>query len=289
MDAADHLIALLTLLPAAAVDGAQSFLGHSLLDRPRVFGGQFLAQGLIAAAATVSTPGRLPHSLRASFLRPGDPQENILYRVEVLRDGRSFSSRQVTAYQRNVRCYEATMSFCDGEGGLDYQLAAGDAMPTPPECHVEYADWVLDTTSDAAFRTQLRGRIRPIEMRYVNPPPNPADGPITETQRMWLRVAGALPDDPLLHLAAIAYASDETLVDNALLPHGMRWFDSRVQGASLDHAMWFCRPARADHWMLYDQTVVSTFGGRGLVQGDLRTEAGELVAITTQEGLIRVT
>jgi len=105
---------------------------------------------------------------------------------------------------------------------------------------------------------------------------------------MWLRVPGRLPDDPLVHAAALAYASDETLIDNSMLPHGLRWSDPRLQGASLDHAMWFCRPAAADRWLLFEQTVVSTAAGRGLVQGTLYTPEGELVATAMQEGLIRL-
>ena len=122
----------------------------------------------------------------------------------------------------------------------------------------------------------------------MDPPVNPPDGPVTEPQRMWLRVPGPLPDDPLVHVAALAYASDETLIDNSMLPHGRRWSDADVQGASLDHAMWFLRPGRADRWLLFEQTVVSTAAGRALARGDLYSADGTLLATATQEGLIRL-
>ena len=276
----------------------------------RIFGGQFLGQSVVAAGRTVGD-GLVVHSLHGYFVRAGDPSLPLRYRVTTLHDGRSFVSRRVEADQDGKCRFVGLVSFARPEDGLDYQPAAelppvGDASGLR-----RYGDWMAETTArpddGPEDGDETAARARPVEVRYVDPPPNgppnalpsarldapggegsePGD-PITRPQRMWLRVPGRLPDDPLVHAAALAYASDETLIDNSMLPHGLRWSDPRLQGASLDHAMWFCRPAAADRWLLFEQTVVSTAGGRGLVHGTLYTPEGELVATAMQEGLIRL-
>jgi acyl-CoA thioesterase-2 len=271
------------LEPGTAAFRAVSVPGWSA----RVFGGQFLAQAVIAAGRTVDE-GKEVHSLHGYFVRAGDPSEPLDYLVSTVRDGRSFATRRVEASQGGSVRFVALVSFAAPEPGLDYQAPVDLSEVPGPDGLRTYGEWMADTTERPEDHYETQSRPRPVEVRYVDPPTNPPDRPVTAPQRMWLRLPGPLPDDPLLHAAALAYASDETLVDNTMLPHGRRWSDPDLQGASLDHAMWFCRPARADQWLLFEQTVVSTAGARGLVRGDLYTPAGELIATATQEGLIRV-
>ncbi|MDH4148458.1 MAG: thioesterase family protein [Acidimicrobiia bacterium] len=284
--AADDFLDLLDVTPA----GANRFTGRDGSGMgQRIFGGQFLGQALVAAARTLPDAEMRAHSLHGYFVRAGDVSEPIGYEVGLVRDGRSFATRQVTASQSDSVRFVGLASFCRPEDGLDWSAprdlggvaAPGPDLPT-------YGEWMAGTTDRPGELYETMARPRPVEVRYANPPVNPPAGPVTEPQLMWMRVPFELPDDPLVHAAAIAYASDETLVDNAMLVHGMRWSDPRVIGASLDHALWFCRPARADRWLLFEQTVVSTSASRGLVRGDLRLADGTLVATATQEGLIRL-
>jgi acyl-CoA thioesterase-2 len=287
------LLAALDLRP----DGDGTFEASSVPGwSARIFGGQFLGQSVVAAGRTVGQ-GLAVHSLHGYFLRQGDPAASLRYHVTSLHDGRSFASRRVEAEQDGACRFVGLVSFARTEVGLDYQpVPALPPVADAPSLR-SYGEWMAETTQRPEDGYETAARPRPVEVRYVDPPPNiPADAlgaaepgePVTRPQRMWLRVPGHLPDDPLLHAAALAYASDETLVDNSMLPHGLRWSDARLQGASLDHAMWFCRPAAADRWLLFEQTVVSTAGGRGLVQGHLYTPEGGLVATAVQEGLIRL-
>jgi len=292
-DPASPLVAALNLRPC----GDGEFEGSSVPGwSARIFGGQFLGQTVVAAGRTVGEDLAV-HSLHGYFVRAGDPSLPLRYRVTTLHNGRSFASRRVEADQDGTTRFVGLVSFARPEEGLDYQVAA----ELPPVADApglrRYGEWMAETTAQPEDAYETAARPRPVEVRYVDPPPNPPDPPagggapgepITRPQRMWLRVPGRLPDDPLVHAAALAYASDETLIDNSMLPHGLRWSDPRLQGASLDHAMWFCRPAAADRWLLFDQTVVSTAAGRGLVQGTLYTPEGELVATAMQEGLIRL-
>jgi acyl-CoA thioesterase-2 len=253
----------------------------------RIFGGQFLAQAVIAAGRTVGD-GKEVHSLHGYFVRAGDPALPLDYEVSAVRDGRSFATRRVEAGQDGAVRFVALVSFAAPEPGLDYQAPVDLSGVPGPEALRTYGEWMAETTDRPEDHYETQSRPRPVEVRYVDPPANPPERPVTGPQRMWLRLPGPLPGDPLVHAAALAYASDETLVDNTMLPHGRRWSDPALQGASLDHAMWFCRPSRADRWLLFEQTVVSTAGGRGLARGDLYTPGGELVATATQEGLIRL-
>lgn len=265
----------------------------------RVYGGQFLGQALLAAARSVppdpSGRPKAAHSLHAYFLRAGDVTEPIEYHVATVRDGRAFSVREVRASQRGREAFRLVASFHAPEDGLEYQPSAVPAPPpgsaAVPDGLPTYHDWVV--ASYAPHRTEDRARAAarpsPIEVRYLDAPPPRGAEPRTDPQRMWVRAAGPLGDDPAVHAAALAYISDETLIDQAMLPHGMRWSDEALDAASLDHAMWFCRPARADEWLLYEQTVLSTAGGRAQVRGDLFQPDGTLVATACQEGLIRLT
>jgi len=286
------LSAILSLEPV----GEGVLLGRSPAWGVRVYGGQFLGQSLLAAAGSVPPDGagepRAVNSLHAYFLRPGDVAEPIEYRVSAVRDGRAFATREVRAFQHGREAFRLLASFHAREPGLLYQPRPDiAALPGPDAGLPTYQEWMLATYDEdrAEDRARAEQRPEPIEVRYVDPPPPRSPRPLDAPQRMWVRSAGPLGEDAAVHAAALAYLSDETLIDQAMLPHGMRWSDARLEGASLDHAMWFCRPARADEWLLFEQTVLSTAGGRGQVRGDLYRPDGTLVATVTQEGLLRVT
>jgi len=283
LTAAD-LVALLDLEPA----GADRFVGHSPdMGWARVYGGQVVAQALAAAARTVS--GRSPHSLHAYFLLGGDPAEPILFEVERVRDGRSFSTRQVKASQRGEPIFVLSASFHIAEDGPDHQAPAPAAPP--PEQIVDPQAALALMPEPARKRLQaLFDRVRPIEFRPVDmrryAPMQPGETRAAE-QSVWIRIGGPLPDDPMIHTAALAYLSDMTLLDTALVAHGHAIFDGRHQVASLDHTLWLHRPCRADAWLLYVQDSPSAGGARALTRGTLFTREGVLVASVAQEGLVR--
>jgi acyl-CoA thioesterase-2 len=253
----------------------------------RVFGGQVAGQALAAAGRTVD-PGRQVHSLHAYFLRPGDTTQPILYDVEMLRDGRSFTTRRVIARQHGKGIFTMTASFQVREDGLDHQ----DAMPAGPDPEG------LPTLAEALERISGQNAERwahewaALDVRVAGD--SGLDGSISEPghpaiSRVWLRADGVLPDDERVHASVLAYASDLTLLASSLVPHGVALGDPGLQTASLDHAMWFHRDFRADEWLLYDQVSPSASGGRGLATGRLFARDGRLVASAVQEGLIRRT
>ena len=249
-----------------------------------MYGGQFLAQGLGAAGRTIDGD-RAVHSLHGYFLRTGDVSLPVEFEVERVRDGRSFSSRAVTARQRGRELFRMTASFHVPEPGLDFAAPTLPEVPPPESVALTY-----NAFSRANGEAEdWDGEARAMDLRYVNPPTAPPGEPVLEDQRVWMRVPEDLPDDPGLHAAGLAYLSDSTLIDHAVLRHGRRWQDARLVGTSLDHAMWFHRPARADDWLLFDQTVEATGGARGMTMGRLFDAAGALVATCAQEGLIRWT
>jgi acyl-CoA thioesterase-2 len=252
--------------------------------RQRVFGGQVAAQSVVAATRSVEDVFVM-HSLHSYFLRPGDPSVPIVYDVERLRDGRSFATRRVVARQHGRPIYFQTGNFQIDEPGFEHQ----DRMPDvgPPADAIDMLDLVKMQGGNAeAFAREWAA----LEVRYVGISghglPEDADHPARA--RIWIRVNGELSDDPLEHLAAFTYASDLTLLGAALVPHGMVISDPRLQPASLDHAVWFHRPFRADGWWLYDQHSPVATGARGLALAQVYAEGGELVATVAQEGLIRV-
>ncbi len=255
-------------------------------DRVRVFGGQVAGQALVAAGRTVEA-GLVVHSLHSYFLRPGDPSIPIVYQVERLRDGKSFTTRRVTAIQHGLPIFNLSASFQRPEQGIEHQLDKPespdpDTLPTFRQRVEPYLDKVHPD-----LKKWLQ-RERPIDMRYVNPPDylHPEKRP--PHQQVWIRADGTLPDEPLLlHQCIVAYASDMTLIDTATLPHAIPWFDPHVQMASLDHAMWFHRPFRADQWLLYSQESPTATGARGFTTGRLYTQDGVHVVSVAQEGLIR--
>jgi len=263
------------------------FRGTSPEDpRQRVFGGQVAGQSMVAAGRTVPV-GRQVHSLHAYFIRPGDPLVPIVYTVERVRDGRSFSTRRVTAIQHGKAIFTLSASFQVPEQGPEHMVE----MPSAPDPES------LPPTRDrlaALFGEKVADhyeRRRPFDLRHVTPLTYEAVGKpelATRETLVWLKTNGKLPDDPLLHVCLMTYASDMTLLDTVLLNHGLAWGDARTVGASLDHAMWFHRPFRADEWLLYAQESPTAGGARGLARGQVFTRTGELVVSVVQEGLVRV-
>jgi acyl-CoA thioesterase-2 len=251
----------------------------------RVFGGQVIGQALVAACRTV--PDRRPHSLHAYFLLPGDPAVPIIYEVERIRDGRSFVTRRVRAIQHGQAIFALSASFHMDEPGLDYQAPMPD-VPRPDQLptEAEIKASVMPLMPDPARRYYERER--PIELRPVQFERYTSKEFRTPRFDVWIRATGRLPDDPVLHQCVLAYASDMTLLDSSLIPHGTTVFSREIQAASLDHALWFHRPFRADEWLLYTQDSPFTGGARGFARGAIYTQEGLLVASVAQEGLIRV-
>jgi acyl-CoA thioesterase-2 len=273
MNALEELVALLDLEPLEV----NLFRGVSWKDdRPRVFGGQVAGQALVAAGRTVE--GRAVHSLHAYFLRPGDPSIPIVYEVDRIRDGKSFTTRRVKAIQHGEAIFNLAASFHVVETGLDHGLP----MPEAPD--PETLPRADELEPPAPGRLWAR---QPIDIRYVNGPP--WDRPLSPSGRqlVWIRADGTLPDDLVLHTCVVAYASDYTLLGSALVPHGQSYFRDDIMMASLDHAMWFHRPFRADEWLLYSQASPSASGGRGLAMGGIFRRDGVHAVSVVQEGLIR--
>jgi acyl-CoA thioesterase II len=251
-------------------------------ERQRVFGGQVAAQSLMAAGRTVEIGH--PHSLHAYFLRPGDPNVPILYEVDRIRDGRSFTTRRVVAIQHGRAIFNLSASFHVEEAGLEHELPMPD-VPAPEELEslVTRLEPYRDTLGDWFAKPH------PIDQRHIGELPFTHKSGKEPRQRLWIRADGTLPDaDPLLHACIAAYASDMSLFDTILAPHDVNWDDSHFMGASLDHCMWFHRPFRADEWLLYDMDSPTAYGARGLARGFLFSRQGDLVVSVVQEGLMRV-
>lgn len=249
--------------------------------RMRVFGGQVAAQALVAAGRTVEHGS--VHSLHSYFLRPGDTTVPILYEVDRIRDGRSFTTRRVVAIQHGEAIFNLAASFHIEEEGFTHQVE----MPAvPPPEDIRTVRQRLEDINDPL--AEWFGRPNPIDQRFVGELPWIRTGSRDPRQRLWLRADGTLRDDPLLHAAIVTYASDMSLFDSILHPHQVRWDDDVFMGASLDHCMWFHRPFRADEWLLYDQESTTAYGARGLARGMIFTRDGRLVVSVMQEGLVRL-
>jgi acyl-CoA thioesterase-2 len=281
--AIENLIALLDLEPLEE----DLFRGRSpKVGWQRVFGGQVIGQALVAASRTID--GRPAHSLHGYFIRPGDPTVPIIYQVERMRDGKSFSNRHVAAIQHGQAIFSMSASFQTNEPGFDHQETMPD-VPPPEELASEEelrARMMAAGTLPEQIREYWK-RERPIELRphRLRDPVHPVEG--EPVQSVWIRATGPLPEDTALHQCILAYASDFTLLDTALLPHGRWILDPTVQSASLDHALWLHRPFRADEWLLYSQVSPNANGGRGFARGSVFSRDGTLIASVAQEGLIR--
>lgn len=253
---------------------------------PRVFGGQVAAQALVAAGRTVPED-RTAHSLHAYFLRMGDPGAPIVYTVDRIRDGRSFTTRRVVAVQHGHPIFHLSASFQTYEEGLEHQAAMPDA-PDPET--LPTAAGILPRNLEPHVAQRLLEARAAVDLRYAEAPPwNTVGQPREPRSQVWFRTNGKLADDPLLHVCLATYVSDMTLLDSVLLAHGRGgWAVGDVVGASLDHAMWFHRPFRADEWLLYDQESPSASGGRGLGQARIYTQDGQLAITVIQEGVVRV-
>ncbi|MGE3145499.1 MAG: acyl-CoA thioesterase II [Pseudorhodoplanes sp.] len=250
----------------------------------RVFGGQVIGQALVAACRTVET--RRSHSMHAYFILPGDPKVPIIYDVERTRDGKSFSTRRVRAIQHGEPIFTMSVSFHNDEPGLAHQARMPDVpKPDALPSEVDARARILPMMPDPVRRYYERERpieLRPVEFdRYL--------GKVHEDGRfhVWIRTTDRLPDDPAIHQCVLAYASDMTLLDTALVPHGRTLFEKEFMAASLDHALWLHRPFRADEWLLYAQDSPNLHGARGFARGLIFTQDGTLVASVAQEGLVR--
>jgi len=252
----------------------------------RVFGGQVLGQALSAAEHTVPAE-RAVHSLHAYFLRPGDAKRPIVYMVDPIRDGRSFTTRRVVALQGGKAIFNLAASFHIAEEGFSHADDAPKDVP-PPEDLLSQAQLAEEWT--AGMPEPLRRRataVRPIEIRPIDPVNPRAPETRPPRRRAWFKAIDLLPDDPVVHRYLLAYASDFHFLTASLLPHGVSWLTPGIQMASLDHAMYFLRPFRMDEWLLYDVESISATGARSLARGRFFDQAGNLVASTVQEGLIR--
>lgn len=250
-------------------------------DRQRVFGGQVAGQALVAATRTVEA-GRV-HSLHCYFLRPGDPKRPILYEVDRIRDGKSFTTRRVVAIQHGRAIFNLDASFHIDERGYEYHAPMPDVPP--PEALPTFKERLRP------YRERLgpwADRDRPIDIRLCDPVDQPPETWREPHAAAWIRADGHLPDDPVLHACVLTYASDMTLLDATVRPHGLMWSpDRKLMMASLDHALWFHRPFRVDEWLLYAQTTPASAGARGFATGSIFTRDGTLVVSVAQEGLIR--
>lgn len=251
---------------------------------PRVFGGQVIAQSLYAACKTVED--RQPHSLHAYFLLPGDPEVPIVYEVDRLRDGRSFTTRRVLAVQKGEAIFAMSASFQVEEPGYEHQMPM-PKVPMPEELPDREEMAKMFASPQPNPLQTFYQRKRPIEIRPVELERYQGAGNLEPKFNVWIRAIEALPDETAFHQSVLAYASDLLLLDSSLIAHGATVFDQKIQAASLDHALWFHRPFRADDWLLYSQDSPSTSGARGFSRGLVFDRQGRLVASVAQEGLIR--
>ncbi len=284
-DPLTELLAALDLTDTHARTSEDIFIGQSQWSAlGRVFGGQVLAQSLVAAQRTIGED-RFVHSMHGYFLRPGNVELPITFSVDRIHDGRSFSTRRTQAYQDGLPILSMIASFQDVDGGLEHQVA----MPTDlvqPEDLPSAAD-VLRGVENPVAKSWATGR--PFDMRHV---PSPiflsVDGGNVAHQAVWLKAIGTLPDDPNLHRAALAYASDYSILEPIFRRHGVAWATPGLKAASLDHAMWFHRFGRVDEWLLYVQESPTATGGRGLALGRIFSRDGVMLASIAQEGMVRV-
>ncbi|HWH27197.1 MAG TPA: acyl-CoA thioesterase II [Pseudolysinimonas sp.] len=281
----DGLLAALDLADTGARTSEDIFTGPSQrMPGGRVFGGQVLAQSLIAAMRTTAED-RVVHSMHGYFLRPGDAEQPITFSVDRIHDGRSFSTRRTQAYQGGLPILSMIASFQDRDEGLEHQIDMPAGLPDPDSLP-STADILggIDNPVARFWATE-----RAFDIRHIDAPIylQAADEKVAH-QAIWMRAVGRLPDDPNLHRAALAYASDHTILEPILRRHGVSWATPGIKGASLDHAMWWHRDGRVDEWVLYVQESPNAIGGRGLTFGRIYDRSGRLLASVAQEGMMRV-
>ena len=281
----EGLLNALDLTDTGARTSEDIFTGPSQwMPLGRVFGGQVLAQSLVAAMRTVPDD-RHPHSMHGYFLRPGDVSQPITFSVDRIHDGRSFSTRRTQAYQNGNPILSMIASFQDDDEGLEHHIDMLGGLPDPESLPTAAESLAQVDHSIARYWASER----PFDMRHV---PSPiylqVKGEHTSHQAVWMKTLGALPDDPDLHRAALAYASDYSIMEPVMRRHGIAWATPGLKVASLDHAMWFHRFGRVDEWMLYVQDSPTAQGGRGLSTGSIYSRAGLLLATVAQEGMVRV-
>ncbi|WP_421915598.1 acyl-CoA thioesterase II [Mesorhizobium sp.] len=252
----------------------------------RVFGGQTIAQALVAAQRTVE-PDRYVHSLHGYFMRPGDIKVPIIYEVDRIRDGGSFTTRRVLAIQHGQAIFSLEASFQVDEKGLEHQFTLPDGVPPPEGLQTQRQLLEKAEHVPEAIR-RFWARERPLELRPVNLEHYESRDKLPPRQNVWIRLAGLVPDDRALQSVLLAYLSDMTLLDTSTFAHGRGLFDPDIQAASIDHSMWFHRPHRLDGWLLYVQDSPSSSGSRGFSRGTLYARDGTLIASVAQEGLIRL-
>lgn len=279
------LLSALDLTDTGARTNEDIFTGPSQwMPLGRVFGGQVLAQSVVAASRTV-TDDRSIHSLHGYFLRPGDVELPITFSVDRIHDGRSFSTRRTQAYQRGLPILSMIASFQDEDPGLDHQIEMPDDIPDPESLPSD--EELLRAIDHPVAQYWATGR--PFDMRHVGSPVYfPGTGDQTAHQAVWMKATGPLPDDRNLHRAALAYASDYSILESVLRRHGITWGSPGLKVASLDHAMWWHRFGRVDEWMLYLQESPTAIGGRGLATGRIYSRDGVLLASVAQEGMVRI-
>jgi acyl-CoA thioesterase-2 len=279
------LLTALDLTDTGARTSEDIFTGPSQwMPLGRIFGGQVLAQSIMAATRTVADERHI-HSMHGYFLRPGDVNLPITFSVDRIHDGRSFSTRRTQAYQSGLPILSMIASFQDDDEGFDHQVPMPTGIPEP-ETLPNSADTLANVENPVA---QYWASERPFDMRHV---PSPiyltVEGEHVAHQAVWFRTIDALPDDPELHRAALAYASDYTIMEPVMRRHGVAWATPGLKAASLDHAMWWHRYARVDEWLLYVQESPSASGGRGLALGRIFSRDGRLIASVAQESMVRV-
>lgn len=280
----EHLLAVLDLDSNRARTTEDIFTGSSHpMPSGRIYGGQVLAQTLVAAERTLPED-RAVHSMHGYFLRPGDASQGITIAVDRIHDGRSFSTRRSQAFQNGVPIFSMIASFQDDDPGLDHSVSMPSGLADPETLVPDEQRVDLLPPEIARMLGDRAADIRHIETPLFLP----TDEPHTAHQGVWMKMRAPLPDDPRIHRAALAYLSDMTIQESILRAHGAYWSLPGLKVASLDHAMWWHRPARVDEWLLYLQESPNARGGRGLAQGRIFTRAGELVATVAQEIMIRV-
>jgi acyl-CoA thioesterase-2 len=284
-DPLSGLLAALNLTDTGARTSEDIFTGPSQWQpMGRVFGGQVLAQSLTAAIRTVE-PDRFIHSMHGYFLRPGDAALPITFSVDRIHDGRSFSTRRTQAYQKGQPILSLIASFQDDDEGLEHQADMPSGIPEP-ESLPSAADLLgrIDHPVAQNWATE-----RAFDLRHVGSPVYfSVEGEHVPHQALWFKAIGTMPDDPNLHRAALAYASDYSILEPIMRAHGVAWTTPGLKAASLDHAMWWHRYSRVDEWLLYVQESPNARGGRGLSLGRIYNRAGELIASIAQEGMVRV-